>query len=276
MPAERPEQASLGPRTREVQSLRRLARRRSARSDAGRYVIDGPRLVVEALAAGVAIDAVYVPVDARGDDVAALERACQAGAVALHRLAAGVLEQVTSTQQPQPAIAIAVTGSCTLADMLASRSGEPFMLVLCDIADPGNAGTLVRIAEAVGVSGVVVCGPAAVEVHNPKVVRAAAGSLFRVPIAEVADADAVFDALAARGVRLLGTAVDGGSPYDSAELDGPVALVLGSEAHGLAPSVLDRLDGRLHIPMAGRVESLNVAVAGAVLAFEIARRRRAT
>lgn len=275
MPAQRPELTPLGARNPEVQSLRRLARRRSARSEAARYVVEGPRLVLEALAAGVVFDAVYVPVDATGDDIAEIDRACRAGGVVVRRLAAGVLEQVTSTQQPQPAIGVAVMAACTLADVLAPPvGGAPFVIVLCDVADPGNAGTLLRVAEAAGASGVVACGPAAVEVHNPKVVRAAAGSLFRLPVAQVDDIDAVMDELGARGVRRMGTDVVGGEAYDTAALDGPVALVLGSEAHGLAPAALERLDGRLHIPMAGQVESLNVAVAGAVLAFEVARRRR--
>jgi TrmH family RNA methyltransferase len=275
MPAERSEQAPLGARNPEVQSLRRLARRRSARSEASRFVIDGPRLVLEAIEAGVPIDAVYVPIDAPVGDVADLLRRCRADGVVLRRLAAGVLEQVTSTQQPQPAIAVARVVPCTLADALtAPQDVAPFVLVLCDVADPGNSGTLLRVAEAAGASGVVVCGPAAVEVHNPKVVRASAGSLFRVPVAAVDDVDAVMKALGARGLRRLGTDVAGGEPYDTATLDGPVALVLGSEAHGLAPAVRDQLDGRLHIPMAGQVESLNVAIAGAVLAFEVANRRR--
>lgn len=264
---------ALAARNPEVQTLRRLARRRSARSAADRYVIEGPRLVLEALDAGVAVDRVYVPVDASGPDVDELLRRAGAGAVSLQRLAPGVLEQVASTQTPQPAIAVARPRPAAIADALAAVD-DPLVLVLCDVADPGNAGTLLRVAEAAGAALVVVCGTAAVEVHNPKVVRAAAGSLFRVPVATVPDPADALDALGARGLRRVATLVDAGEPYDRVDLRGPVAIVLGSEAHGLPDDVVARVDVRVRIPMAGQVESLNVGVAGAVLAFEAARQRR--
>ena len=130
------------------------------------------------------------------------------------------------------------------------------------------------MAEGAGAALVVVAGPAAVDVFNPKVVRAAAGSLFRVPVAIEPDASRALDELGARGVRRLGTLVDGGEDYDRIDLTGPVALVLGSEAHGLAADLVARVDQRVRIPMLGQVESLNVGVAGAGLAFDIARRRR--
>lgn len=264
----------LAARNPEVQTLRRLTRRRSARSEADRYVIEGPRLVLDALDAGVTVDRVYVPADASGADVRELHRRADAGGVTLRQLAPGVLEQVASTQTPQPAIAVARPRLVAIADAL-DGVDDPLVLVLCDVSDPGNAGTLLRVAEAAGVALVIVCGPAAVEVHNPKVVRAAAGSLFRVAVATVPDAVAALDDLGARGVRRVATLVDAGVAYDGADLRGAVAIVLGSEAHGLPDAVVERVDERVRIPMAGQVESLNVGVAGAVLAFEAARQRRA-
>jgi TrmH family RNA methyltransferase len=150
----------------------------------------------------------------------------------------------------------------------------PLVLVLCDVADPGNAGTLLRFGEAAGAAAVVVCGPAAVDVYNPKVVRAAAGSLFRVPVVVAAAAEPVLDDLARHGLARVATVIGPHPAYDDVELRGPVALVLGSEAHGLAPALLAHVDHTVTIPMHGAVESLNVAVAGAVLAFEAARQRR--
>jgi TrmH family RNA methyltransferase len=273
-PRDAPALAAKNP---EVQTLRRLLRRRSARTEAGRYVIEGPRLVIDALEAGVAVDAVYVPVDATGAEVDAVISAAAAADVPVRALATGVLEQVASTQAPQPAIALAAPRAASIAEVLDAAStpaADPLVLVLVDVADPGNAGTLLRVAEGAGAALVVLAGPAAVDVHNPKVVRAAAGSLFRVPVATVPDAATALDELAARGVRRVATLVDGGDDYDTVDLTGAVALVLGSEAHGLGPDVVARVDQRVRIPMLGRVESLNVAVAGAVLAFDSARRRR--
>lgn len=263
----------LGARNPEVQMLRRLLRRRSAREEAGRYVIEGPRLVVEALDAGVELDAVYVPADVSDADAAALLAACAARATAVRRLAPGVLEGAASTVTPQPALAVARPRPASLPD--AVRAGAaPLVLVLCDVADPGNAGTLLRVAEAAGAAAVVACGAAAVDLYNPKVVRAAAGSLFRVATIAHEEPAAVLDELGRLGVQRVATAVDRGVPYDHADLRGPTALVLGNEAHGLAPAVVERLDLVVTIPMHGAVESLNVAIAGAVLAFEAARQRR--
>jgi TrmH family RNA methyltransferase len=185
-----------------------------------------------------------------------------------------VVEQVASTVHPQPALAVARPRLQPLDAALGTQR-DPLVLVLCDVADPGNAGTLLRVAEAAGATCVVVCGPASVDVHNPKVVRAASGSLFRLGVVVTDDAAAVLDELAARGLQRVATVVEGGAPYERVDYRGPTALVLGSEAHGLPPELLASMDVMVTIPMHGHVESLNVGVAGAVLAFEAARQRRA-
>jgi RNA methyltransferase, TrmH family len=262
----------LAARNHEIQSLRRLLRRRSARSEAGRYVIEGPRLVVEAIDAAVPLDAVYVPDDASGADLDALLVRCRDAGLVVRVVAAGVIDQVASTQSPQPALAIATPTPATFDDVLRTDA-VPFVLVLHDVADPGNAGTLLRVAEAVG-AGVVACGPRAVDVHNPKVVRAAAGALFRVPVVEHPDGRDALGILRERGIRIVGTTLDGATDLDEIELRGPVALVLGNEAHGLPDDVVATVDVSVRIPMRGAVESLNVAMAGTVLAFEAARQRR--
>jgi TrmH family RNA methyltransferase len=262
----------LAARHPEMQTLRRLLRRRSARSESARYVIEGPRLVVEAIDAGVTLDAVYVPTDAEGADLADLADRCARAGIAPREVAAGVIEQVASTQSPQPALALAVPRPATLRDALALP--RTLLLVLHDVADPGNAGTLMRVAEAVG-GGVVLCGPAAVDAYNPKVVRAAAGSLFRIPVAVEDDLTVVLAACRTAGVRTVATSLGGTDDYDALDLTGPVALVLGNEAHGLPAGVLAEVDRAVRIPMLGSVESLNVAMAGAVIAFEAARQRRA-
>ena len=146
--------------------------------------------------------------------------------------------------------------------------------MLVDVSDPGNAGTLLRAAEAAGAAAVLFCG-GSVDPCNPKCVRASAGALFHLPVSGGGEALAVLEGLGHAGVRRAATVVRGGTPYDEVDLTGPVAIVLGSEAHGL-PAELDALvDDRLTIPMDGRSESLNVAMAGSVLCFESLRQRRA-
>jgi TrmH family RNA methyltransferase len=230
--------------------------RRSARRDEGAFVIEGPGLVAEAVAGGVELEAVYVGAGLLGEVVAALELPM---AVAVRELGPGVLERVASTMTPQPVLAIA--RRCDVP--LASVTG--WALVAAGLGDPGNLGTILRVAEAAGAARVVAL-EGTVDVFSPKVVRASAGAVFHVPITvDVAPAD-----LPALGATLWATTAQGGVPYTDAHLEPPLALVLGNEAHGIPVGL--PVDGTLSIPHAGRAESLNVAMAAAVLCFELARR----
>jgi TrmH family RNA methyltransferase len=139
------------------------------------------------------------------------------------------------------------------------------------VADPGNVGTLLRTAEAVGAASLVV-GEGTADPWAPKVVRASAGSVWRVPLTS-GPVDDALRVLAETGALRVGTSGDLGVAPHELDLTGPVALVLGSEAHGLPDAVADRIDVWASLPMEGAVESLNVAVAGSVLAFEAVRQR---
>ena len=164
--------------------------------------------------------------------------------------------------------------SVTLDEALDRAAGMP-VLVLCAVADPGNAGTLLRMAEASGVGAVLFCD-GSVDPFAPKCVRASAGSIFHVPVVSGGKPVQVLEAIGGRGVQRLGTDAHRGKPYDESDLTGPFALVLGNEAHGLPAEIAEQLDSWVHVPMAGDVESLNVAMAGSVICFEAARQRRGT
>lgn len=182
----------------------------------------------------------------------------------------GALERIATTRTPQPVVAVAPIRERAVADLPAGGH----VIVVVDVADPGNAGAVLRSAEASGAAGIVLSGES-VDAYNPKVVRASAGAIFGVPVVEEDDPVSVLDQLAATGRRGLGAVPTGGVPYDEASLGGPVTIVLGGEARGLPPDLVARLDGTVSIPMAGGTESLNVAMAATVLAFE-ARRQRAS
>ena len=182
-------------------------------------------------------------------------------------LGPGVLERVADAVTPQGVLAAARLPVATLE---AVRPGT--VLVLCDLRDPGNVGTLVRTADATGAAGVVLCGPG-VDPTNPKALRASAGSVFHVPVV-VAELDEALADLRAKGARVLASVVRGGADPATSDLAGPSALVIGNEATGLEESVVARCDGSLTIPMAGRAESLNAAMAGAMLAYEAMVQRR--
>ncbi len=147
-------------------------------------------------------------------------------------------------------------------------TGATFVLVADRLADPGNAGTIVRTAEAAGADAVALTA-GSVDPYNPKVLRASAGSIFRVPVVELDLAD-----LRAAGLRLVATSSHHGVVYTAADLRRPVAVVLGNEAHGLPAHA--PVDDWVTIPQHGEIESINVAMAATVLAFEVARQRRSS
>jgi TrmH family RNA methyltransferase len=258
----------LSARNPRVQRLRRLSSRRAERAATGSFVIDGPVLVAEALDSGLVLDSVFVDDAADAEAVALAARAAAAG-VEVHRLAPGVLERVADTVTSRGVAAVGTVPVCTL-DAVAP---EADVLVLVGVADPGNAGTLIRVAEAAEMGAVVFCGDA-VDPFAPKVVRASAGALFRVAVISGGDPVEVLDRLGGDARRLVGTSPHRGADYDTVDLSGPTAFVLGSEAQGLGPEVAAAVDTWVRIPMGGRVESLNVAMTGTVLCFEAARQRR--
>lgn len=227
-------------------------------------MIDGPTLLAEALACGLPLLEVIAEPDAPDELLAQAEAA---GAV-VHRAPAGALTKAAGTVTPQAVATIAALPSDP------PLTAAPLALVAVDLNDPGNAGTLLRSAEASGVDLVVFAGDS-VDPYNPKCVRAAAGSLFRLPVVRAVATDAALAGLRAAGVRLLGMVARGGTVYDHVDYAVPSAVVLGSEAHGLPTGVEASLDELVTIPMSGPTESLNVGMAGTIVCFEALRQRRA-
>jgi TrmH family RNA methyltransferase len=254
-----------------VRRLRQLLRKRSLRASEQVVVVEGAELLSVALTAGASVEAVYVaPEGSDAPAVVDVTRRILADGGRVFDLAPGVMERVASTVTPQPLLAV-VSYAPTPLDRLA---GSTLVVVCVDVRDPGNLGTVIRSADAAGVDAVVCCD-GTVDPTNPKCVRATAGSLFHVPVAEGGSAAAALQALAGHGFATVATVVRGGTDYVEFDWTGPVALVLGNEAGGLAEDLVGTLDAGVTIPMAGRSESLNVGVSAAVLCFEALRQRRA-
>ena len=246
----------LGAKNPKLQQVRRLVSSRRTRASEGLFVVEGPTLVADALAAGLVVE---VFVDEGTTPIEA--------AVTCHRVRSGALDQIGDAVTSQGVLATARIPSNTVADLVADRP----VLLLSGVADPGNAGTLVRVAEAAGCAGVMF-PEGTVDPFSPKVVRSSAGSVLRVPV--VAGGEAVAHlVLLAEGRGVVGTRARDAEPYRTVALDPGSVLVLGSEAHGVAPDVAALVSTWVGIPMEGTVESLNVGVAGALLAFELAARR---
>jgi RNA methyltransferase, TrmH family len=147
----------------------------------------------------------------------------------------------------------------------------PFLAVIEGVEKPGNLGAILRTADAAGVDGVIVCS-GATDVHNPNVVRASLGALFTVPIAEAPTAT-VIQWLQQQRIEIIAAAPTGLCTYTKPDYTAPVAVVMGSEAHGLAPAWVAAAHELVRIPMQGKVDSLNLSAATAVLLYEVVRQR---
>ncbi len=253
-----------------MRRLRQLLRKRGARSAEQVVVVEGAELLSVAMAAGAPVESVYVAPE--GLDVPSVVEVTarvleQGGRV--FDLAPGVMERVASTVTPQPVLSV-VSYTPAPLDRL---DGASLVVVCVDVRDPGNLGTVIRMADAAGVDAVLCCD-GTVDPTNPKTVRATAGSLFHVPVIEGGPTGSAVAELRARGFTTVASVVRGGVDYTAFDWTGPVALVLGNEATGLEGSLVAGLDAGVTIPMSGRAESLNVAVSAAVLCFEALRQRR--
>ncbi len=236
---------------------------------------EGAELIRCALDAGVPIESLYVSPD--GADDRAVQDVCrraEAAGVRVFPLGAGVLERVADTVTPQPVLAVLpmLEEPPAGTEPWSARDGA-LVVVLVDVRDPGNAGTVLRAADASGSALVVYAGDS-VDPYNPKTVRSSAGSLFHVPLAVRPDPAGLATALAADGFRTLATVVRDGEDYAGLDWSTPTALFLGNESSGLPAELVSALSGSLGIPMAGQAESLNVGVACAVVCFEAFRQRR--
>lgn len=224
-------------------------------------MVEGPTLVADAVAAGMEVHDQYVREDYHG---------YEAPGVRCHELDTHTFNSVSDTETPRGILAVVSIPQ----HRVHSFSGADWALVGDNISDPGNAGTLIRSAEAAGVTAIVLTGES-VDPWSPKVVRASAGAVFHIPIVQLK----TLEDARQMGLRLLGTTshnsiggVDPVSVY-SATVTGCVGVVVGNEAHGLSPDA--PVDTWITIPHAGRSESLNVAMAGTVAVMHIAQVRRA-
>lgn len=234
--------------------------RRAARHDAGVFVVEGPKLVAEALASSLVVQRVFVE-DGHPLPVSATDVGADVAVVA-----PGVLGRVLDTVTPQPVAAIVELPQRTIDEVLSSPG---VVLVGDGVGDPGNVGTIVRSLEAFGGGGLVLLEGSA-DAFGPKAVRSSAGSVLRVPVVEGVPVAELLDTCARCGRRVLATTMTGGDAPDGALL-GDAAVVLGSEAHGVSAPLLEGADGLVSIAMAGPTESLNVAMAATVLAYESSR-----
>ena len=231
-------------------------------------ILEGPRTLSEALAAGIEPSVVVTAESAMSSSPVRGVLDQLSPGVEVMALTDQAFQSVAPAVSPQPMLALADKPQ---ARMPGSMARDDLVLVLVGVSDPGNTGTIIRTAEACAACCVVVVGGA--DPWAPKAVRASAGSVLRVPVVGAPDAGAALKALRAAGASVVAADSSEGEAHDSGVLAGqsPVALVLGSESHGLDHSIYALADSRVRIGMAGDTESLNVAMAATLLAFEYRR-----
>ena len=253
-----------------VKAFRDLARAPSA--DGTRLLLDGVHLVRDALAAGVEFEAAAITSSHSESDtdvtrMAASLRAAGVDVAIANEMAFGAISPVRAPS----GIAALVRRSPATADDIC-RTPDAFVVAAADVQDPGNLGSLIRAAEAGGASGVLVCGASA-SAFSWKTARGSMGSLLRLPVADGLTIDAAIAAMRRAGGRVVATVPRGGTSPDSVNWRGRVLLLLGGEGPGLGEATVAGADATVTIPMAPSVESLNVAVAGAVLIYAARRQR---
>lgn len=185
-------------------------------------------------------------------------------------VADSVFTAMAETVTPQGVLAIVKMPEYSLEKMI-SDAGT--LVLLEDLRDPGNLGTIIRTAEAAGVSGVIL-SKESVDIYNPKVIRSTMGAVYRVPFLYAEDFFALLQELRSRDIRLLAAHLKGEKTYDKADYSGKVGILIGNEANGLSGEAAELANEKVLIPMAGNVESLNAAVAAALLMYEAFRKQK--
>jgi TrmH family RNA methyltransferase len=244
--------------TSESNSVVKLARKlcdKRGRDKTGAFLIEGVNLLAEARGSGARITHILLRGSAdfpRRDAYADIETVI---------LADGLFDEIADTGTPQGVMAIVQkpeTGSVA--------EGRSFV-VLDRLQDPGNVGSIIRSADAAGLDGVIAVSGTA-DVFSPKVVRAAAGAIFRIPVHFMPDGETALNTLKARGIRSVACSMTGERVYSEATLSGAVAIIVGNEGGGLSEQFLLGADERVYIPMRQGSESLNASVAAAVVMFD--------
>ena len=264
--------STANPRFRAALSLR--DRRERARH--GRLLVDGVREVARALDAGVALVEIFVAPGASPEPAvdAVVARAAGFG-IPIVPVTADLLSRLAYGERASGIVAVA-SAPATSLEALRLPAEAPIVGILEDVEKPGNLGAVCRSADGAGLDALIAAGtPAApADPWNPNAVRASLGTVFTLPLA-VASTGSVLAWLRDRGLRVVAARVEGSVPYSEADLRGPVALVLGSEATGLTEAWSGADVTAVRLPMRGRADSLNVAAAAAILFYEARRQRDA-
>jgi TrmH family RNA methyltransferase len=264
----------IGAHSPRLKAARRLTKR-AFRQRERAFLAEGPQAVAEAFRCGASVTDLFVtaPARSRHQD---LVTEIAAGGVPVHVVNGDIMDELAQTVTPQGLLAVCGFVDVPLAEVTA-QAPPALVALLANVRDPGNAGTVLRTADAAGAHAVVFAD-ASVDPYNGKCVRASAGSLFHLPVVAGARLEDAILALRQAGLRIVAADGQAGHPLDDpgvqARLAGPTAWMFGNEAWGLPPELVALADEPVAVPIYGRAESLNLAAAAAVCLYASARAQR--
>lgn len=249
----------------QIKNVIQLNQKAKARREQGLFVAEGRKMFGEAPKDWVS--KVYVTEALSGDE----ELMKKVSEYPHEIVADSVFKQMSDTQTPQGILTVLKKPSYTLEDVL--QGENPLVMVLEDLQDPGNAGTIIRTGEGAGICGVILTRTS-VDVTNPKVIRSTMGSIYRIPFIYVEDVVSLKQIFEERKIRSYAAHLLGKNSYDGESYLGGTAFFIGNEGNGLTDAAAEAADCLIRIPMCGKVESLNAAMASGILMYEAARQRR--
>ncbi len=259
----------------QMKEIVQLQKKSKARCKQRVFVVEGPKMVFEVPKEQLV--SLYVSESFLQDPDA--EHKLKMLGCSYETVSDSVLKSVSDTKTPQGILAIVKMPSYTLGDLYGafSQTGKegaaPHLLVLESIQDPGNLGTILRTGEGAGISGILM-NRTTVDLFHPKVIRSTMGSIFRVPFYIADDLQAAVRQLKESGIQVYAAHLDGRACYDQMDYRLGCAFLIGNEGNGLTPELASLADAYIRIPMEGNVESLNAAIAAALLMYEVKRQRR--
>ena len=252
-----------------IKRIVQLRKKKKARDAEGVFLVEGIRMfreIPEKL-----LQEIYISESCEEKEGKEIRRRASACGIRPELVSDGVFSHLSDTQTPQGILCVVRQLSYSLEEV--ADASCPHMLVLDRLQDPGNVGTILRTAEGADVTGILLDGECA-DIYNPKTIRSTMGSIFRMPFYYIQDLEEGIRYLKKRGICTYAAHLEGKRAYDEEDYRKPCAFLIGNEGNGLRPEIADLADTYIRIPMAGEVESLNAAIASAVLMFEAGRQRR--
>lgn len=252
-----------------IKRIVQLRKKKKARDAEGVFLVEGIRMfreIPEKL-----LQEIYISESCEEKEGKEIRRRASACGIRPELVSDGVFAYLSDTQTPQGILCVVSQLSYSLEEV--ADASCPHMLVLDRLQDPGNVGTILRTAEGAGVTGILLDGECA-DIYNPKTIRSTMGSIFRMPFYYIQDLEEGIRYLKKRGICTYAAHLEGKRAYDEEDYRKPCAFLIGNEGNGLRPEIANLADTYIRIPMAGEVESLNAAIASAVLMFEAGRQRR--